>query len=73
MRPLEGDEEVKLVPEKTITKRIKFKKIAGAELKILTPNINQTASSISTDKSWKQLIQIKKRNQTYTISFVSAQ
>ena len=26
MRPLEGDEEVKLVPEKTITKRIKFKK-----------------------------------------------
>ena len=40
MRPLEGDEEVKLVPEKTITKRIKFKKIAGAELKILTPDIN---------------------------------
>ena len=35
MRPLEGDEEVKLVPEKTITKRIKFKKNSRGRIKNL--------------------------------------
>ena len=35
--------------------------------------INQTSNIISTNKSWKQCIQIKKLNQTNTGSFVLAQ
>ena len=34
--------------------------------------INQTFNIISTNRSWKQFVQVKKWNQTNTISFVSA-
>ena len=41
----------------------------GRGLKI----INQTSSIISTNESWKQFKQIKKRNYANTVSLVSAQ
>ena len=34
--------------------------------------INSTSNFVSTNKSWSQFIQIKKRNKTSTISFASA-
>ena len=34
--------------------------------------INLTSSTVSINKSWKQSIKTKKRNQTKTISFISA-
>ena len=45
----------------------------GKGLKMLTPNKWLIRPQITSEiKSWKQLIQIKKRNQTNTLSFVSA-
>ena len=48
----------------------------GAQLKILTHKKLVTwliTSTVSTSKSWKQLKQIEKWNQTNTLSFVSIQ
>ena len=74
--PLGDDEEIKLEPEETIPERVKLNlwKITGAGLKILTPNklLIRLPILLVQKKSWKQFIQIKKRNQTNTISFVSA-
>ena len=57
--PLEGDEEE--------VKEVKRLNIFNSK-----QIINQTSNIISTDKSSKQFIQIKKWNQTNIISFVSA-
>ena len=79
MPPLELDEEVKLEPEETIAERIKLnsrkRKTTRTDLKILTPNnlLTRLPNIVSTSKSWKQFIQIKKWNQTNAISFVSTQ
>ena len=79
MPPLELDEEVKLEPEETIAERIKLnswkRKTTRTGLKILTPNnlLTRLPNIVSTSKSWKQFIQIKKWNQTNAISFVSTQ
>ena len=74
--PLGDDEEIKLEPEETIPERVKLNlwKITGTGLKILTPNklLIRLPILLVQKKSWKQFIQIKKRNQTNTISFVSA-
>ena len=66
MPPLECDEEVKLEPEETIAERIRLnsrkRKTTRTGLKILTPNnlLTRLPNIVSTSKSWKQFIQIKK-------------
>ena len=59
MPALEGDEDVKLVPEETVAERIK--KIQE-QLKYFNSKqlLNQTSNIISTNSIWKQFIQIKK-------------
>ena len=59
MPALEGDEEVKLVPEETVAERIK---IIQEQLKYFNSKqlLNQTSNIISTNSSWKQFIEIKK-------------
>ena len=77
MPALDGDEEVKLQPEETVTERRKKElnprkknrnRIRSFNSK---QTINQTSNIISTSKSYKQFIQIKKSNQANIVSFVS--
>ena len=58
MPPLECDEEVKIDPEETTAERVKL--------------IPRKRKNISTNKSWKQFINIKLWSRTNTASFVSA-
>ena len=46
----------------------------GEGLKLLTPNklLTRLTNIVSTNKSWKQFIQIKKLNKINTVSFASA-
>ena len=48
--------------------------LEGKGLKILTPNklLTRLPNIISTNQTWKQFIQIKKRDNANTVSFVSA-
>ena len=78
MPPLEGEEEVKLEPEKTIAERLKLnprkRKIVGTRLKILTPNKLLTRLTLlrAQIKFASNPCKIhKKLDQTNTISFVS--
>ena len=73
---LEGDEEeIVDVPSMTPLEDDEEEVKAGERLKILTANKLSTRliSIFSLNKSWKQFLQTKKRNQTNTISFVSKQ
>ena len=69
LSPIEADEEVKSEPEETFWKnKIKSSKEKNNRNRVksfhLKQIINQTYNIISTNKSWKQFIQIKKWNQT---------
>ena len=69
---LESDKEVKLEPEETIAARKKLnpqkRKIIGTRFKTFTPS-----NIINTSKSWKELIQLKKVNQTNIVSTLLTQ
>ena len=76
---LKDDEKVKSKSEETIAERVKLnpgkRKKNRNKIRIFNSKqtFNLTSNIVSTNKSWKQFIQIKKFNQTNTISFLSTQ